>query len=170
MQYTKNDGTVRVLRAPMREIAAAWISDNRTAAILARQTSQVAARHAADRRRYIAERARLLAGTAAAHRRLSLIEQQLRCELEARLEQLGLELQLRCAGAEQLDTESAGPALRKLSWQMLLATLLAGQVREFLDGHESAPETAITVERLHALEQHADTLAEAVERLMIAGD
>src|SRR5688572_2982496 len=44
------DTTVRVLRAPMREIGMAWTSDGRTVSVLERQTSLVAARHAADRR------------------------------------------------------------------------------------------------------------------------
>jgi hypothetical protein len=155
---------VRVIRTPMREIAMAWISDNRTSSILERQTSLVAARHAADRRRYIAERARALAGVAAEHQRLALLEQQLRCEIEARLEQLGLELQLKCANGDGLETES-GKARRRLSLQMLLAMLLAGEARTFLDSYRSEPDADVTVERLQALEQHANTLAEAIETI-----
>lgn len=156
------DTIVRVIRAPMRELATAWISNGRTASILERQTSLVAARHAADRRRYIAERARTLAGVAAEHQRLALLEQQLCCEIEARLEQLGLELQLKCADC--LEAES-GNARRRLSLQMLLAMLLAGEARTFLDSHRSEPEAEVTVERLQTLEQHANTLAEAIETI-----
>lgn len=156
------DTTVRMLREPMREITTAWTSDGRTASVLERQTSLVAARHAADRRRYIAERARALAGVAAEHQRLALLEQQLCCEVEARLEQLGLELQLKCADC--LEFES-GQARRRLSLQMLLAMLLAGEARTFLDSYRSEPEAEVTMERLQALEQHADTLAEAIETI-----
>lgn len=155
---------VRVIRAPMRDIVRAWRSDGRTARILERQTELVAARHAADRRRYVAERARTLAGAAAEHQRLALLEQQLCCEVEARLEQLGLELQLKCADAECLEVEG-GRARRRLSLQVLLAMLLAGEARTFLDSHRSEPRAAVTVERLHALAQHADTLAEAIEKI-----
>lgn len=156
------DTIVRVIRAPMRELATAWISNGRTASILERQTSLVAARHAADRRRYIAERARTLAGVAAEHQRLALLEQQLCCEIEARLEQLGLELQLKCADC--LEAES-GNARRRLSLQMLLAMLLAGEARTFLDSYRSEPEVEVTVERLQSLEQHANSLAEAIETI-----
>lgn len=157
-------GMVRVIRAPMREIALAWISDGKTVETLARQTSLVAARHAADRRRYIAERARVLAAAAAEHQRLALLEQQLCCEIEARLEQLGLELQLKCADAECLEIEG-GQARRRLSLQVLLAMLLAGEARTFLDSYRSEPAATLTLERLQALEQHASTLAEAIATL-----
>jgi hypothetical protein len=156
------DTIVRVIRAPMRELATAWISNGRTVSVLERQTSLVAARHAADRRRYIAERARALAGVAAEHQRLALLEQQLCCEIEARLEQLGLELQLKCADC--LEAES-GNARRRLSLQMLLAMLLAGEARTFLDSYRSEAEVEVTVERLQALEQHANSLAEAIETI-----
>ncbi len=148
----------------MREIALGWISNDRTASILERQTSQVAARHAADRRRYIAERSRALAGVAAEHQRLALLEQQLCCEVEARLEQLGLELQLKCAGDDCLES-AGGNARRRLSLQMLLAMLLAGEARTFLDSYRGEPDGEVTMERLQALEQHADTLAEAIETI-----
>jgi hypothetical protein len=156
------DATVRVLRSPMHEIATAWTSDDRTASILERQTSLVAARHAADRRRYIAERARVLAGVAAEHQRLALLEQQLCCEIEARLEQLGLELQLKSADCLELES---GKARRRLSLQMLLAMLLAGEARTFLDSYRSEPRAVVTMAGLQALEQHADTLAEAIETI-----
>jgi hypothetical protein len=156
------DTTVRVLRAPMREIGMAWTSDGRTVSVLERQTSLVAARHAADRRRYIAERARVLARVAAEHQRLALLEQQLCFEIEARLEQLGLELQLKCA--DDLETDS-GKARRRLSLQMLLAMLLAGEARTFLDSYRSEPGAQLSMERLQVLEQHADTLAEAIETI-----
>jgi len=158
------DTAVRVIRAPMREIAAAWISTVRTASSLEQQTSLVAARHAADRRRYVAERARALAGVAAEHQRLALLERQLYCEVEARLEQLGLELQLKCADADCLET-SSGKARRRLSLQMLLAMLLAGEARTFLDSCRSEPGAHLTVDRLQTLEQHADTLAEAIDTI-----
>jgi hypothetical protein len=161
---SEDEITVRVIRAPMRDIALAWCSDGRTVAVLERQTGLVAARHAADRRRYIAERARTLAGAAAEHQRLALLEQQLCCEIEARLEQLGLELQLKCAAAECLEVER-GQARRRLSLQVLLAMLLAGEARTFLDTHRNQPAAGVTVERLQALEQHANTLADAIETL-----
>lgn len=149
---------VRVIRAPMREIALAWRSDGRTAAILERQTSLVAARHAADRRRYVAERARALASAAAAHQRLALLEQQLCCEIEARLEQLGYELELEAGHAAEPGTRQ-----RRLSLPMLMAMLLAGDARSFLDAYRSQPASGLTTARLHALAAHADTLAEAIE-------
>jgi hypothetical protein len=155
---------VHVIRWPMREIVRAWRSDGRTARILERQTSLVAARHAADRRRFVAERARALAGAAAEHQRLALLEQQLCCEVEARLEQLGLELQLKCANAGCVESEG-GRTRRRLPLPVLLAMMLAGEARTFLDNHRSEPRAALTLERLHELAQHADTLAEAIETL-----
>lgn len=163
MQHMKRDDPVHVIRSPLRGIARAWISDNPTIGYATSRVSALAVQQAAARRRYIAERARAFAAAAAEQQRLDAIEHERQREIEARIEQLWLELRLECEAATA-SGQAREPARRELSLHVLRAMLVIGETRLFLDRYR-AEDVPVTAARLRALEHHARALAEVIARL-----
>lgn len=164
MQHMKRDDPVYVIRSPLRGIARAWISDNPTIGYAPSRVSALAVQQAVERRRYIAERARAFAAAAAEQHRMDAIEQQLQREIEARIEQLWLELRLECEAVASVDGEARQTVRRELSLRVLLALLVIGETQMFLERYrrEAIPVTAA---RLRELEHHAGALVQVIARL-----
>ena len=162
MQHMKRDDPVYVIRSPLRGIARAWISDNPT--IGCAPPRALAMQQAAERRRYITQRARAFAAAAAEQQRLDAIEQQLQREIEARIEHLWLELRLECEAVAGVNGEARETARRELSLQVLLALMVIGETQMFLDRHRRE-DVPVTVARVRELEHHADALAQVIAQL-----
>jgi hypothetical protein len=164
MQHMKRDEPVYVIRSPLRGIARAWISDNPTIGYATPRAPALAVQQAAERRRYIAERARAFATMAAEQHRLDAIEQQLQREIEARIEQLWLELRLECEAVAGVGGEARETARRELSLQVLLALLVIGETQMFLERYRRE-DVPVTAARVRELEHHAGALAQVIARL-----
>jgi hypothetical protein len=164
MQHMKRDEPVYVIRSPLRGIARAWISDNPTIGYATPRAPALAMQQAAERRRYIAERARAFATMAAEQHRLDAIEQQLQRGIEARIEQLWLELRLECEAVAGAGGEARETARRELSLQVLLALLVIGETQMFLERYRRE-DVPVTAARVRELEHHAGALAQAIARL-----
>lgn len=164
MQHMKRDDPVHVIRSPLRGIARAWISDNPTIGYVTPQVPALAVRQTAERRRYVAERARAFAAMAAEQHRLDAIEQELQREIEARIGALWLALQRACAAVDSVGPAAREPARRQLSLQVLLALMVIGETRMFLERYRRE-DVPVTAARLGELEHHAGALARALERL-----
>jgi hypothetical protein len=163
MQQMKRDDPVHVIRSPLRGIARAWISDNPTIGYVAAQVSPRALQQTAERQRYVVERARAFAAMAAEQQRLDAIEQALLREIDARIEALWRTLQRECAAVEGAGAGEREPR-RQLSLQVLLALMVIGETRMFVERYrrEDVPATDA---RLRALEHQAGALDEARDRM-----
>lgn len=169
MQQMKRDDPVHVIRSPLRGIARAWISDNPTIGYVTPQASPRAMQQTAERQRYVVERARAFAAMAAEQQRLDAIEQELLREIDARIEELWRTLQHECAVVESAGAGDRESTRRQLSLQVLLALMVIGETRMFLERYrrEDVPATEA---RLRALEHHAGALDEARDRMTPARD
>lgn len=163
MQQMKREGPSPAALSALPDMVLRRAAGERGAATGTREAGTTRWR-AEERQRYIAERARALALGVDEHERRSLMEEQLRIEIAARLEQLDEEIHSRCADAGPAEPGGDVPP-RRLPLQLLLAATQAEQVRQSLEHHEATRDGPPSSERLQALEQHAEVLTLALERL-----